>query len=105
MSIGSTPLHPRCARELPLKGTLVRLCALWLASLTPMYSFPDETTSQLFMIISYKMPPFTDAPHLPDSPENPDNPEIPDSKVFILLVILFKSGQFRVIVQHIAMYR
>ena len=49
--------------------------------------------------------PFTDAPHLPDSPENPDNPEIPDSKVFILLVILFKSGQFRVIVQHIAMYR
>jgi len=48
-----------------------------------MYSFPDETTSQLFMIFPYKnAAPLTDAPHLPDSPENPDNPEIPDSKVF-----------------------
>ena len=50
-----------------------------------MYSFPDEMTSQLFMIISHKNAALSaDAPHLPDSPDSPDSPEtpgIPDSKV------------------------
>jgi hypothetical protein len=59
-----------------------------------MYSFPDEMTSQLFMIFPYKnAAPFTDAPHLPDSPGIPDNPEIPGSKVFTPLVIFFNSSR------------